>query len=367
MKKSELTKADEAVLGLLRSALGGESVDDGLLDGLTAEDWRRVAGQSARQGVSAIVFDALSSVPAAATMPKPLALKWMAGTAAVENRYAHQKEVGAEVAELLAAEGISVPVLKGLALATYYPRHEHRECGDIDIYSGERHLTVDSVLAKAGAEVKDDYYIHSHILYKGVTIENHRFFGQARGSRSRKKLEKRLGELMNAGSATVGYVPGTGLLIPPADFTALFFTMHALKHFIGEGGVRLRHLADWAMFLKAEQENVDWAQFRFWAERMHLSRFADAMTALAVNCLGLEVTAAGLTSESRYADLVLADMLHPSEPSLRGGESLLRVRLNLVRCAFRSLWKYHRIYRKSALLHTAGLGLGLLFERTPKL
>ena len=386
------------VLALLRAALSGEPADESLLENLTAEQWAGVFRQGVRQGVSAMIFDALSSLPAAAAMPKALALKWMAGTVAVEGRYARQKAVGGEISRLLTAEGLGVPVLKGLALARLYPRPEHRECGDIDIYSGERHSAVDAVLARAGAEVKDDYYVHSHISFKGVTIENHRFFNPVRGSRSRKELERHFIGLMNGcGTVTQGGVqaavsdgnaggnadgdtlrtggqrsitgcaPGTMLAVPPADFTALFLTQHALKHFVAEGGIRLRHLADWTVFLNAEQDDVDWAQFYLWADKMHFSRFADAMTALSVKYLGLKVTAAGLRDESRYAGAVLEDILHPGAKSGKEGGSTLIMRLNLALGAFRSLWKYHRIYRKSAFLEVFTMTAGLLFDRNPRL
>ncbi len=369
MKNLEMTVEDAVVMALLRAVLSGSPVDDGLLEGLTAAQWLGVFRQSVRQGVSAMIFDALSSSPAAAAMPKRLALKWMAVTVAVEDRYDRQKAVGGEIARLLAAEGLSVPVLKGLALACLYPRPEHRECGDIDIYSGERHSAVDAVLAGVGADVEDDYYIHSHISFKGVTIENHRFFNQVRGSRSRKELERHFVELMNGGLREVSpsCVPGTMLGVPPPDFTVLFLTAHALKHFVAEGGIRLRHLADWAVFLKTEQDNVDWAQFYLWADKMHFSRFADALTALSVSRLGLELTAAGLRDESRYADAVLEDILHPGAKSGEESRNPLLMRLNLACSAFRSLWKYHAIYRKSAFLEVFNMAAGLIFDRNPKL
>lgn len=367
MKELRLTKADSVVLALLRSALFDNSLDVESLESLTPGDWQSVFRQSVRQGVSAIVLDTISSSPVATSIPKVLALKWMSGVVSIEGRNAHQKEVGAEVAELLAAEGINSPILKGLALASYYPHPEHRECGDIDLYSGEKHLEVDSILAKAGADVKDDYYTHSHITFKGVTIENHRFFNPIRGSRSRKKLEQHFIELMNAGGATWRFVPDTKLVIPSADFNALFLTMHALKHFILEGGIRLRHLTDWAMFLKAEQNNVNWTEFYAWTDKMHFSRFANAMTALSVKYLGVKTTATGLSAESQCADLLLEDMLHPVVKPQPKGQSLLRMRFGLVRGVFRSLWKYHKIYQKSALLCVTGLGLGLLCEKNPKI
>lgn len=365
MKTLKLTNVDIAVLSLLRKALFDSPLDVELFLTLSNNDWQSIFRHSVKQGVSAIIFDAILSSSVATLIPKPLILKWMTRVVSIESRHAHQKEIGAKVAELLAMENISVFILKGLAIASYYPRPEHRECGDIDIYSGEEHLMADAVLLRAGGIVKNDYYVHSHISFEGEVIENHHFFNNVRGSRSRKKLERHFIEMTNVKYSEC-LVPGTKLIMPSADFNALFLTMHALRHFILEGGIRLRHLADWAMFLNAEQDKVNWDEFFLWADKMHFSRFANAMTAVAIKYLGLNVNVKRLSSNSKYADMVLEDMLHPADTFHYKEKNTLRMRMDLVCGVFHSLWKFHKVYQKSAFLYVMGMGLGMLCEKTPK-
>ena len=51
--------------------------------------------------------------------------------------------------------------------------------------------------------------------------------------------------------------PDSEILLPPVQWNAMFLTYHACAHFLSEG-LRLKQILDWAMFLKKEQNNVDW-------------------------------------------------------------------------------------------------------------
>lgn len=80
------------------------------------------------------------------------------------------------------------------------------------------------------------------------------------------------------------YVEGTKIEIPCADVNALFLMVHMFSHFLDEG-TNLKQLADWAVFLKRHQDNVDWEAFYYWTDRLHLSRFAEAVTFIAATYL----------------------------------------------------------------------------------
>lgn len=219
-----LTKSEIALFSAVRTVLSWQPFEHELFSSLSPDDWAALQKLSAQQGLQAVVYDALNDGAGGESggldIPQQVAIKWMLGADSVERNYARQIEVGKSIAEILSEQGIPAPVLKGLAVGTFYPYPEHRECGDIDLYSGEAHLRVDSLMAAHGAQVKEDYYVHSHILYRGVTVENHRFFNPVRGNRERKALERHFRELMHVEMANV---PGTGLLVPPEDFKCVVF------------------------------------------------------------------------------------------------------------------------------------------------
>lgn len=63
-------------------------------------------------------------------------------------------------------------LLKGLGLSIYYPRPEHRECGDIDLWldncdKGNR------LIEELGIKINYDSEKHAVFHYKGVMVENH--------------------------------------------------------------------------------------------------------------------------------------------------------------------------------------------------
>lgn len=138
----------------------------------------------------------------------------------MENRYELQLKTSAVLAELFAEQDIRTVVLKGLAISTYYPTPNHRECGDLDWFLANNYELGNKLCEQIGAKVKRDYYKNSHVNYRGLMIENHRFCLPIRGSRGMKKLERHI-ETIAVGE-TVRYVPDTKLIIPLADFNALF-------------------------------------------------------------------------------------------------------------------------------------------------
>ena len=72
-----------------------------------------------------------------------------------------------------------------------------------------------------------------------------------------------------------------------------------MGHFISEG-IKLRHIVDWALLLKAEQDNIDWTEFYRWADKMNMTRFADALTAISIKYLGLNPASNSLPCVSKY-------------------------------------------------------------------
>jgi hypothetical protein len=179
-----------------------------------------------------------------------------------------------------------------------------------------------------------------------------------------KALERHLREVVMRGKTS--FVPDTRLIIPSADFNALFLTMHGLNHFLSEG-IKLRHILDWAMLLKAEQNNINWEEFYEWSDRMHMTRFANALTAISVKHFDLEITNPQIVTTSPYADLILEDTLFRSEGLYNKECSAWRKRILLVKNKLSFAWKYHKIAQKSVIVELMRSVFAFLFEKNPKL
>ena len=195
-------------------------------------------------------------------------------------------------------------------------------------------------------------------------VENHAFCTAVRGSMDRKALERHLQHLLATKPSTP--IEGTHLLRPCADFNALFLTAHSFGHFLTEG-IKLRHILDWALLLQAEQDNIEWIEFYAWCDRMHYTKFVDAITAIAVDYLGIEVSNPMIHTQSDLRDKVLDDVLYGKESIHNTGASKFQKRIMIIRNKLFGGWKYKELYEKSAVIDTMQMIFAFFIERKPKI
>lgn len=359
------------LITILNSAINDYPIEYNPYSKLTEIEWKELYYLSAQQGVKAVVLEALNRSQLATDIPKSIKMKWLAAVMGVEDAYFNRLQKASEFSELMAKNGLHTLTLKGAAISTYYPTPSHREFGDLDAYlfSGSPHdvkwgsgYEQGNVLSeKSGAKVERDHYKHSHITFKGMMIENHQYFLPIRGNKSIKELEKHLRTI--AFNNDIRYVENTKLLIPSPDFNALFLTAHAMNHFLYET-IRLRHVCDWALFLKTEQENVDWNKFYHWCDKMRYTHFVNCLNYICHHYLGIELCAS-LSEDGQYVDKVLDDIWN-GDNVYNKGYSNLRIRLEIVKNFFQSSWKYSKICKKNALVSLMSHGIGMLLDRNPK-
>ena len=361
-----MSRIEELFFYILSAVVKDAALDAPRFNAMTPEEWAELFRLSKTQGVTAVVFEKLSAAfnecEDFPRPPKALTLNWYAQSQSIERKMATIHKRSAEFAGLMEERGLHTLVLKGIAVSTYYPNPLHREFGDLDCYLFEG--TVDNIrwgsgyekgnllAEELGAHVHRGHYKHSHVVFKKQEIENHQYFLPIRGSKANKALEKQLRKCVE----TKGFhtKEGTALLCPNADFNALFLTAHAINHFLYES-VKVRHLLDWALFMKAEQENVDWDLFWTWCDKMHFTRFVQCLHIICEHYMDLRLPQhPGQTKEmpssslDELAERVLTDIL-TGENVYNKGNSNLMVRLNLVKNFFASAWKYHRVVQKCML------------------
>lgn len=357
------TCADK-LLALLRGGLHGCSPEGEFTRPASAAEWETLCRMASAHGVLAIAYDGMMLLPPELRPPRPSLLRWACNTEAVELRYAFQKARAAELADRFAAEGIATYVLKGMAFGVCYPRPEHRPAGDLDCFLPGACDKGNRIAREAGAEVRDGYYKHAHIRYRGLVVENHRYCLSIRGSRETKELERLLeGLLPRAGKPAC--VPGTRLLIPSPLFNAVLLTRHALGHFLTEG-ITLRHLCDWACLLAAEQERIDADAFGHICDRFGLGTFARAMTALAAERLGTPLTT-WPSAPDAPADLLLADILEGGRTVFAKKGGPWQKRTMLLRNMLAGRRRYRIFYGRSMFGESLCSVWGYLTDRNPVL
>ena len=327
---------------LLRAAIGTEP---SYRRSLTSDEWRALYRVCVVQGVTAVVFDFVKTLPKSEAPDMALLMEWLSAATAVEQTMRRMQITAEEFAEEMERREFPVVVLKGLAFAQYYKNPLHRECGDFDCYMMGKKEAGDLAALELGGTMEEAGYKHSHLLFKGLTIENHRFFTDFDNTPTGMLTEQVLGELIQEEQT---YIGDSKLSCPSANFNALFLLKHTQGHFIDEG-IRMRHVLDWALFLRAKQEEVDWSKVMPMLETTRTAQFAGVMTAIAVRSLSIEILNKGLLTLASNAELkmvkaVLADIMGEQPPIYVNG---LWHKTKRILRRFRRMWKYRSLASES--------------------
>lgn len=325
---------------LIGSLLNKTSVDWSRFEGLKSEDWLQLYALSVKQGVVAVLYDTLRFVPKNIAPPKELLLKWLSHTLSIEKQMMKKRTVAIEFAENMAEKNIPVVVLKGIAFASYFPNPSHREFGDFDCYMMGKKEEGDIAAIVAGAMKEDASYKHSHLYYKGLMIENHRYLTSFDNSKQGIKTELILKDLIGS---NYSYIDNTKLILPSAIFNAIFLVKHAQRHFLREG-ICIRHLLDWAFFLKTESVNVDWCKAIPIMEECRILNFAKVMTSLCVDKFGVVVDIPGLKGSMEISDAVFAEILSGYPNPFH--ENLMQKVVRITRRFYR-MWKFRSLADES--------------------
>ena len=97
-------------------------------------------------------------------------------------------------------------------------------------------------------------------------------------------------------------------------------------------------------------------------DRYHFRRFADAMTAISVEYLGLRIENSVVTTESPYVDKILRSTIYDDDYIYNAGETIWKSRWHVIRSLFKYRWRYEEIYQESVLKQLWWYTSGYLFH-----
>lgn len=252
-----LDKPEQMLFALLRSALNSaKPVSEILFTDLSPTLWQACYKLACTQGVMALAWDGIQTLPARLQPPKALKLNWAMAVENYEKRYRQYCRTIAGLSAFYQTHGITTVQLKGVGLSTYYPIPSHREGGDIDIYTysadhsrrsdAEANRMADRLMEEQGIAVDCEHSEkHSVFYYKGIPIENHKTFINSETYRIAVQMDKLLQGLLQPVSAELD--GKHTILIPSSAFNTVFLAFHAAQHYAR--GLALHHLCDWACLL----------------------------------------------------------------------------------------------------------------------
>lgn len=197
----------------------------------------------------------------------------------------------AELSSILS--GIPFTTFKGYASASYYPVPVKRPMGDVDfiVDLGYYDAAVERLKAAGWKKLNAPHDRHVSFKKDSVEIELHtEIKGIPNGldgistssATAEQKVRGLLADLIRT-SRSVDTQQGP-VIIPDDFHHGLIMLMHVAGHLINDGGVGLRHLCDWAVYV----DHVDMDRYRPQIESVGLWTFACLLTAVCSKYLGLK-------------------------------------------------------------------------------
>ena len=303
-----MRKSEEMLFALLRASLHEKDTETSFFVDVTATDWKECYQLAKMQGVMALAWDGVLRLPIALHPDMEFKLQWGIKVEHVERRHQHYCKVASEITELYKQHDIATLHLKGVGLSTLYPVPSHREGGDIDIYTyaanksisdHEANALADALIKQQGMDVDiETSPKHSFFYYKGIPVENHKTLLNVHTLRIAKQVEEILKEHMHPQSVSLG---SGEILIPSAEFNALFVAFHAVQHF--GSGLSIHHLCDLAVIMNRYGLHLP--------KEITDERLLRAIFALTTLCNRLLGTSIKVKEEKEFAEKILKEMLHP--------------------------------------------------------
>ena len=334
-----MSTVEEILISLIRRAIGTADTVDIPSD---FDGWEELKELSFRQGVAYVAADGLVKVieddpSLTGGNGRRVILPWLANAERSEVEYARHRQVLPEMCRVLHDNGIEkILLLKGLGLSAYYPVPEHRPTGDLDIYTYGQGARVDEVFRSLGIDVDSKRSSkHSKCTFEGIPVENHNHYLE----NFRSGIESEIN----------GFLPGLegdilkegGYYVPSPEKNFWFLACHMQSHFLSLESFTLRHLLDWALFLKGESARLDTLQLMEKARSFNLETFISYMTALAERVSGLDLRAFVTTeTDPGTENRMMAEILREKKaekvdasrrPLLLAGKVFIHISLN---------WKY---------------------------
>lgn len=281
-----MTESDvQSLLSLVRSALWQIPADD-LPDNM---NWERVAALASRHTLLGLVADAAGYLPESGRPPKPVMIRLFAGRAAGIRAHALINKVLGQVTLLMRQNGIRPVLLKGQGLALNYPDPLARQCGDIDLYIGKKNCrkAYEVAVGKYGSHETDtENHKHYHLECDGVVVELHKMAEFLPGVVADRKYQDWTTRHLGGDSLRQVEIDGCVVELPPVSFDCIYILNHIWHHFIN-GGIGLRQVCDWTLYLHRFHGEIDVVQLRKDLNDFSMMRVWHYFAGIAVKYLGL--------------------------------------------------------------------------------
>lgn len=236
----------------------------------------------------------------------------------------------------LEAAGVPVLVLKGSGVAELYPVPEMRKSGDVDMLIQEDWLeTARELLAKKQFLVKESQHANHHLAFgskDGIDLELHTMLAEPfRDSRINQAMQRLQPDYFI--KKEYKECMGVRLPVPGEPHQALQLLLHMLQHFL-RAGFGMKLLCDWVVFWNRDEVQGIVPEFQELAESCHIREFADTITMVCKEFLGLrQDLPMGGSRDRKLAEEFLQDVFAAEEFGKADKDRMVIVQEN-------SIWAY---------------------------
>lgn len=236
----------------------------------------------------------------------------------------------------LEAAGVPVLVLKGSGVAELYPVPEMRKSGDVDMLVPEDRLeTARELLAERQFLVKQSQHANHHLAFgskDGIDLELHTMLAEPfRDGRINQAMSRMLPDYFE--KKEYKKCMGVSLPVPREPHQALQLLLHMLQHFL-RAGFGLKLLCDWVVFWNRDEVQGAVPEFQELAGNCHIREFADTITMVCKEFLGLrQDLPMGGSRDRKLAEEFLQDVFAAEEFGKADKDRMVIVQEN-------SLWAY---------------------------
>jgi len=253
----------EVVVEICNHVLLKENSDDSALElpQLSVQDYDLLFNISSVNGVLPVVIQVFESRHFEDARIRQVVLKWYAVAQSFKNEYHKRLSTMQDLAKMFGEKDIDVMFFKGAALAQYFPNPEWRVFSDIDFYLYGKWKEGVDVMEKQGIANRPYIHHNTEASLHGILLENHYDFIERVNHKRHLILDNKLKELAEGGghqskASFLGEDIQNAYVMTPT-MNAIFLLRHMAAHFASET-VTLRMLMEWTVFLKKEEQNIDW-------------------------------------------------------------------------------------------------------------
>lgn len=203
----------------------------------TEARWNEALEMAQEQSIEGVLLSAIECLPDEQRPPKLALLQWIGSVQMLESNSLKIAEASKTVIKYFHENGFACNILKGCAVARYYPQPERRQSGDVDVWvEGGREKIYDFARAfdKDGKLYGVNYHhIHFHLL-DGIHIEAHIWPSFLSSPLRNWRLHRFCNQHRPTMDATK----------PSLAFDRVFIILHCYRHICGHG-VGLRQIMDY--------------------------------------------------------------------------------------------------------------------------